>query len=146
MSSHPFTCLPPSLCSFHYFGAQFCSLFVKGEGRVVCDFNIGPPPTHTCYSLNHVQLCDPMDCDLYPWDSPGKNTGVGGHCLLQGIFVSQGFNLGLLHCRQILYRLSHQGSPREAPGKVLVATHTYTHETPYGAVKVWMGVAVNWTI
>ena len=55
-----------------------------------------------------------MDCNLYPWDSPGKNTGVGGHCLRQGIFQSQGLNLGLLQCRQILYHLSPQGSPRES--------------------------------
>ena len=47
---------------------------------------------------------------LYPWDSPGKNTGVGGHSLLQGIFPAQGLNPGLLHCRQILFCLSHQGS------------------------------------
>ena len=44
---------------------------------------------------------------LCPWDSPGKNTGVGGHSLLQGIFPTQGLNRGLLHCRQILYCLSH---------------------------------------
>ena len=44
------------------------------------------------------------------WDFTGKNTGVGGHFLLQGIFVTQGSNLGLLHCRQTLYCLSHQGS------------------------------------
>ena len=37
------------------------------------------------------------------WDSPGKNTGVGCHFLLQGIFLIQELNLGLLHCRQILY-------------------------------------------
>ena len=43
--------------------------------------------------------------------SPGKNTGVGSHSLLQGIFLTQGSNSGLLHCRQFLYRLSHQGSP-----------------------------------
>ena len=43
-------------------------------------------------------------------DSPGKNTGVGCHSLLQGIFPTQGSNLGLLHCRQILYHLSHQGN------------------------------------
>ena len=42
-------------------------------------------------------------------DSPGKNTGVGSHALLQGIFLTQGLNLGLLHCRQILYHLSHKG-------------------------------------
>ena len=46
---------------------------------------------------------------LCPWDSPGKNTGVGSHFLLQGIFSTQGWNPGLLHCRQILYCLSHQG-------------------------------------
>ena len=39
---------------------------------------------------------------LCPWDSPGKNTGVGCHSLLQGIFPAQGSNPGLLHCRQIL--------------------------------------------
>ena len=43
------------------------------------------------------------------WDSPGKNTRVGCHFLLQGIFPNQGSNLGLSHCGQILYRLSHQG-------------------------------------
>ena len=48
---------------------------------------------------------------LCPWSSPGKNTGVGCHALLQGIFPTQGSNPGLLHCRQILW-LSHQGSPR----------------------------------
>ena len=46
-----------------------------------------------------------------PWDSPGKNTGVGFHFLLQGIFLTQSSNPVLLHCRQILYCLSHQGSP-----------------------------------
>ena len=47
---------------------------------------------------------------LCPWDSPGKNIGVGCHFLLQGIFLIQGSNTGLLHCRQILYHLSRQGS------------------------------------
>ena len=46
---------------------------------------------------------------LCPWNSPGKNTGVGCHFLLQGNFLTQGSNPGLLHCRQILYHLSHQG-------------------------------------
>ena len=51
--------------------------------------------------------------ELYsPWNSPGQNTGVGSHCLLQGIFPTQGLNPGLPHCRQILYQLGHQGSPR----------------------------------
>ena len=57
-------------------------------------------------------LCDPMDysppgSSLCPWNSPGKNTGVGSHFFLQKIFLTQGLNLCLLRCRQILYRLRH---------------------------------------
>ena len=48
---------------------------------------------------------------LCPWNSSGKNTGVNCYSYLQGIFQNQGSNPGLLHCRQILYRLSHQGRP-----------------------------------
>ena len=47
-----------------------------------------------------------------PWNSPGQNTRVGSLSLLQGIFPTQGLNLGLSHCRWILYQLSHKGSPR----------------------------------
>ena len=47
-----------------------------------------------------------------PWNSPGQNTRVGSFSLLQGIFPTQGSNPGFLHCRQILYQLSHKGSPR----------------------------------
>ena len=46
---------------------------------------------------------------LHPWDFPGNSTGVDGHFLLQRIFPIQGWNPGLLHCRQTLYHLSHQG-------------------------------------
>ena len=49
-----------------------------------------------------------------PWDSLGKNTGVGSHSLLQGIFLNQGSNPCLLHCRQILYCLTHKGSPKSS--------------------------------
>ena len=45
-----------------------------------------------------------------PWKCPNRNTGVGSHFLLQGIFLSQGLNPGLLHCRQIFQHLSQQGS------------------------------------
>ena len=45
-----------------------------------------------------------------PWNSPGQNPGVGSLSLLQGIFLTQGSNLGLPHCRQLLYHLSQQGS------------------------------------
>ena len=63
-----------------------------------------------------LTLCGSMDCKptrfLCPWNFPGKNTGVGYHSPLQGIFPTQGSNLNLLHFRQILYSLSHQGSPQ----------------------------------
>ena len=46
-----------------------------------------------------------------PWDSPGKNTGLSCYSLLQGIFLTQGSNPSLLHCRQILCWLSYEGCP-----------------------------------
>ena len=49
---------------------------------------------------------------LCPWNSPSKNTGVGSHSLFQGIFSTQGLTLGPLQCGQIIYYLSHQGSPQ----------------------------------
>ena len=64
-----------------------------------------------CHSV--VSLCDPTDCTMHgilqarilrfasPWDLPNP-----------GIFPTQGSNPGLPHCRQVLYHLSHQGSPR----------------------------------
>ena len=58
--------------------------------------------THLC-----LTLCDPMDCrpsgNYVHGDSPGKNTGVGCHALLQGIFPTQASNPALSHCKQILY-------------------------------------------
>ena len=61
-------------------------------------------------------LRDPMGCSLPGFsvrgDSPGKNTDMGCHALLQGTFPTQGLNPGLPHCRWILCRLSHRGSPR----------------------------------
>ena len=57
-----------------------------------------------------------MSDSVTPWtihsrNSPGQNTGVGSSPLLQGIFPTQGWNPRLLHCRQILYQLSHKESP-----------------------------------
>ena len=62
-----------------------------------------------------LTLCDPTDCSppgsSVHGDSPGKNTRVGCHALLQGLFPTQGLNPGLPHCRQFLYHLRHQWSP-----------------------------------
>ena len=46
-----------------------------------------------------------------PWNSPGQNTGVRSLSLLQWIFLTKESNRDLLHCRWILYQLSHEGSP-----------------------------------
>ena len=51
-----------------------------------------------------------LPCAPFPF-SPVKNTGVGSHSLLWGIFLTQGLNPCLLHCRQILYHMRYQGSP-----------------------------------
>ena len=61
-------------------------------------------------------VCDSMDCSppgsSVHGDSPGKNTGMGCHALLQEIFPTQESNPGLQHCRRIRYHLSHQRSPQ----------------------------------
>ena len=73
-----------------------------------------PKKSESEVSQSCPTLCDPMDCSfLCPWNFQGKSTGVGCHFLLQGIFPTQGSYLGLLHCRQTLYHLSHQGSPKK---------------------------------
>ena len=79
--------------SFVAFLRKFKRMYKESESSsVVSDFL----PPHGLYS---------------PWNSPGQNTGAGSLSLLQGIFPTQGLNPGLLHCRWILYQLSHKGSP-----------------------------------
>ena len=75
---------------------------------------------------------------LCPWDFPGKNTGLGSYSILQGIFLSQGSNLCLLHYRQFFFCLNHlsqQGSPY-CPSKMKKLSHprlrkswVYYHQT-----------------
>ena len=82
----------------------------KGEERVLWKCVYGPESesvSHTVVSNSfrpHGLLPTRLLC---PWNSPGKNTGVGRCALLQGIFPTQGLNSGLSHCRQILYCLSY---------------------------------------
>ena len=70
-----------------------CDLF-QSESRPVLSESLQP---HGLYS---------------PWNSPGQNTGVGSISLLQGIFPTLWLNPDLPYCRQILYHLSHKGSPK----------------------------------
>ena len=82
-----------------------------------------------------------------PWNSPGQNTGVGSPSLLQGISPTQESNWGLLHCRQILYQLSHKGSPR------ILEWIAYPFSSRSSLPRNWTGVScitggffTNWAI
>ena len=61
----------------------------------------------TCAVLSYSVMSDSLQPHgLYsPWNSPGQNTGMGSLSFLHGTFPTQGWNPGLLHCRQILYQL-----------------------------------------
>ena len=63
----------------------------------------------SCVSLFETLWMEPTRL-LCPWDSPAKNNGVGCHFLLQGMLLTQGSNLHLLYCRQILYLLNRRGN------------------------------------
>ena len=63
-----------------------------------------------------------------PLNSPGKNTAVCCHSLLQGIIPTQELNLGLPHCRQILYCLSHQESPGKPGGLQFIGSQRVRHD------------------
>ena len=102
-----------SLCFFHYFCCNMdFSIHSSMRGLLT---SIRFP---LCCSVAQLclTLCDAMDCSTPGFsvhgDFLGKNTGVGCYAFLQGIFPTQGSNTGLPHCRQILYQLSHKGSPR----------------------------------
>ena len=76
-----------------------------------------------------------MDCSLPGFsirDFPGKSTGVGCHFLLQRIFLAQGLNPGLPHCRQMLYCLSHQKQRECQSKRFTMGTNISLRET--GAV------------
>ena len=82
-------------------------------------------------------LCNSMDCSppgsSIHGDSSGKNTGVGCHALLQGIFPTQGSNTGLPHCRQILL-------PSEPPGSIIFhGSISYTRTK----IKFWYNVTIS---
>ena len=86
----------PSLSSSHHHSGFLFPILSESENEII--------------QLCPI-LCDPTELQptrlLHPWNFLGKNTGVGCHFLLQGIFPAQGLNLGLPHCRQMLYHLSH---------------------------------------
>ena len=81
-------------------------------------------PGSSVHGISQTRILESKSCSvvsdslrphgLYsPWNSLGQNTGVGSLSLLWGIFPTQGWNPGLLHCRQILYQLSFKGSQKD---------------------------------
>ena len=82
--------------------------FYSRQGHLLINFKTYSPfnaENQSNTSEGNPKISQLVQKHLCPWDSPGKNTRVGCHCLLQGIFPTQGL------CWWILYHLSHQGSP-----------------------------------
>ena len=97
--------------------------------------------------LNRVRvwLCGRRDCTrlLCPLDSPGQKTGVHCRSLLWGIFPTQGLNLGLLPCRQILYHLSDQGSPNKVVERLLCSVHPLSTRVFCILCDTWRALAAH---
>ena len=102
-----YTCCKLNSCS-EYYNLILTSL-VKHNANVLSVHNESESENVTHLVLFHSLGSHGLQPTrlLCPWNSPGKNTGVGCHFLLQGIFLTLGSNPGLLHSRQILYCLSH---------------------------------------
>ena len=108
----------------YLFAFSYCSWDSQGKNtKVVCHTNrISQPQKRMkfCHLQQHGWIWKLLSCvRLFatPWtiqslEFPGQNTGVGSLSLLHGIFLTQGLNPSLPHCRQILYQLSYKGSPR----------------------------------
>ena len=90
-------------------------------------------------------LWDPMEYS--PWNSPGQNIRVGRLSLLQGIFPTRGANLGLPHCRRILYQLSHKGSLRIQEWVAYpFSSRSSKPRNPTGVSCLAGGFITNWAI
>ena len=108
-------------------GAWWAAIYGVTQSRIRLKWLSSSSSSHLAYSLGFiiydVHSCSVVSNSLWPHglysppgssvhgDSPGKNSGVDCHAPLQGIFPTQGLNPDLLHCRRILYHLSHQRSP-----------------------------------
>ena len=100
--------------------------------------------TQSCLTFYNPMDCSPPGSSFHE-DSPGKNTTVGCHALLQGIFPTQGWNPGLQHCTRILYQLSHQASLYGRLGflKCLPTESNYILKKSLSRVRLF---ATPWTI
>ena len=81
--------------------------------------------------LKHARL-------LCPWDSPGKNIGVGCHSLLQGIFLTQGLNPGLPHCRPVLHRWGRGEAPNSISRDCQISSGVKEWTHPWKRTIMWI--------
>ena len=88
----------------------------RGRSEIAETTNVGPTTQRMlCRLGEHAQSCPTLYeaarlPDSYVCGNPGKNTGLGCHFLLQGIFLTQGLNRGLLHRQEDSLSLSHLGN------------------------------------
>ena len=104
---------------------------------------------HACVKVKVAQSCPTgRPHGLYsPWNSPDQNTGMGSISLFQGIFLAQGSNPGLPHCRWILYQLSHKGSLRILEWVAYPFSSGSSHlRNQTGVSRIAGGFLTNWTI
>ena len=134
-----------SLIHGDYLFAKVMLLFLP---RLMIDYLL--PTFHEVvkWSVSHSVMSDSLWPNglqptglLYPWNCPGEHTGVACHFLLQGIFPTQKLNQVLLYCRQILYHLSHQGSPFR---KLRMDIHDV--HWPKKCEHQWLCITVYWWI
>ena len=95
---------------FHLYGASRVDNFIEKEGGWNVSTHCSEGKWELKWSEVKVAQSCPTHCSCMgcPWNSPGQNSRVGSLCLLQGIFLTQGSNPGLLHLRQIFYQLNHK--------------------------------------
>ena len=99
---------PPPQSYYFYFPKFFISLklFPNKKSRMLV--------SQSCLTLCELMDCNPPDSSVHGiLQARILQASMGSHSLLQGIFLTQGWNPGLLHCRWILYQLSYQGSPNK---------------------------------
>ena len=117
------------------FGCDLLITEMKWKVKAKCVFitlRVGAQSLQSCLTLWPYRL-QPTRF-LCPWDSPGKNTGVGCHALLQGIFLNRGLNPRLLLCRWILYHWATRDAPSITPRKtkrkgIIVCRHLHSHNS-----------------
>ena len=119
----------------------FCEEYRKIKGLDPEHNFVSFSVTKCNYQRSESESCSVMSNSFWPHGlySPGnsqdQNTGVVSCSFLQGIFPTQGSNPGLPHCRQILYQLSHQGSPK------ILEWVAYTFSSRSSLSRDWTGVS-----